>query len=37
MLHDIDFAHDMTPKFFRARLTGGVIDVPRFEAAEVRS
>lgn len=37
MLHDIDFAHDMTPRFFRARLENGVIDVPRFEAAEVRA
>lgn len=37
MLHDIDFAHDMTPRFFRARLAGGVIDVPRFDAAEVRA
>ncbi len=27
MLHDIDFAHDNTSRFFRARLTGGVLDV----------
>lgn len=27
MLHDIDFANDMTPRFFRARMVDGVIDV----------
>jgi len=27
MLHDIDFADGMTPRFFRARMTDGVIDV----------
>lgn len=27
MLHDIDFANDMTPRFFRARMHDGVIDV----------
>ncbi len=37
MLHDIDFANDMTPRFFRAVMRHGVIDVPPFEAAEVRS
>ena len=37
MLHDIDFANDMTARFFRAVMRGGVIDVPPFEAAEVRS
>jgi len=26
MLHDIDFANDMTPKFFRAIMKNGVID-----------
>ncbi len=29
MLHDIDFAADRTSRFFRARLTGGVLDVNR--------
>ena len=29
MLHDIDFAHDRTSRFFRARLEGGVLDVNR--------
>jgi CRISPR-associated protein Cas5d len=27
MLHDIDFARDMTPRFFRAELVDGVLDV----------
>ncbi len=26
MLHDIDFANDMTPRFFRAMMTDGIID-----------
>lgn len=29
MLHDIDFADDMTPRFFRATMVDGVIDIPR--------
>lgn len=37
MLHDIDFEHDMTPRFFRAHMSGGVIDVPAFDAREVRA
>ena len=37
MLHDIDFANDMTPRFFRAVMRDGVIDVPAFESPEVRS
>lgn len=37
MLHDIDFANDMTAWFFRAVMHDGVIDVPPFESAEVRS
>jgi CRISPR-associated protein Cas5d len=28
MLHDIDFADGMTPRFFRAQMRGGAIDVP---------
>ena len=27
MLHDIDFSHDRTSHFFRARLEGGVLDI----------
>ncbi len=29
MLHDIDFDNNMTPRFFRARMVDGVIDVAR--------
>ena len=36
MLHDIDYAQGMTPRFFRAALRDGVIEVPRIDAAEVR-
>lgn len=36
MLHDIDFANDMQPQFFRARMVGGVIDIPAFETEEVK-
>jgi CRISPR-associated protein Cas5d len=28
MLHDIDFEDGMTPRFFRATMRGGIIDVP---------
>lgn len=37
MLHDIDFAHDATPRFFRARMTDGVIEVPAWQSAEVKA
>lgn len=37
MLHDIDFAHDATPRFFRARMVDGVIDVPAWSSAEVKA
>ena len=30
MLHDIDFANGRTPRFFRAVLRDGVVDVPQF-------
>lgn len=33
MLHDIDFANGKTPRFFRARMQDGVIEVPPFEEA----
>jgi CRISPR-associated protein Cas5d len=36
MLHDIDFANGMTPRFFRARMTDGVIEVPHPDSADVR-
>ena len=37
MLHDIDFSSNMTPKFFRAVMRKGVIDVPAFHAEEVKA
>jgi CRISPR-associated protein Cas5d len=36
MLHDIDFEHDMTPRFFRAAMKGGIIEVPAFDSEEVK-
>jgi len=35
MLHDIDFANDKTPRFFRAAMQAGIIDVPAFDSEEV--
>lgn len=35
MLHDIDFANQAEPKFFRAELKNGIIEVPPFRSAEV--
>jgi len=35
MLHDIDFEHDMTARFFDAVMRRGVIEVPPFESLEV--
>jgi len=37
MLHDIDFADGMTPRFFRARMVGGRIEVPPPDNLEVRA
>lgn len=37
MLHDIDFAHNMTPRFFRAVMRDGVIDVPPFNSEGVKA
>lgn len=36
MLHDIDFADEMTPRFFRAVMRDGVIDVPPLNSEEVK-
>ena len=36
MLYDIDFANDMVPRFFRAVMRDGVIDVPPPTSAEIR-
>lgn len=37
ILHDIDFDHNNTPKFFRAQMNEGVIEVPPFFAEEVKA
>ena len=37
MLHDVDYGDDMAPRFFRAALRDGVIDVPPPDADEVRA
>ena len=37
MLHDIDFAQNMTPRFFRAQMSNGVIDVPPWLSDEVKA
>lgn len=39
MLHDLDFydPHDPQPRFFRAEMKGGVIDIPAWESQEVSS
>lgn len=37
MLHDIDFAHDMTPRFFRALMCDGVIEVPAWDSEEIKA
>lgn len=36
LLHDIDFDDGMTPRFFRAVLRDGVIDVPPLDSEEAR-
>ncbi|MGC8639064.1 MAG: type I-C CRISPR-associated protein Cas5c [Isosphaeraceae bacterium] len=36
ILHDIDFTDNMAPRFFRASLRDGVLDVPPFDSQEVR-
>ena len=36
MLHDIDFANGRTPRFFRAKLRDGVVDVPGPDDARVK-
>ena len=35
MLHDIDFSRDKTPRFFRAEIKNGIVNVPRFSSKEV--
>jgi len=36
MLHDIDFANGMTPRFFRAQMSNGLVEVPPLVHAEMR-
>ena len=36
MLHDIDFSDNATPRFFRAFMKGGVIEVPPWQAGAVK-
>lgn len=37
MLHDIDFSNDMTPFFFRAKMSDGLVVVPIAESKGVKS
>lgn len=37
MLHDIDFETNMTPRFFRAQISGGVIEVPPWQGDGVKA
>ena len=37
MLHDLDFANGMTPRFFRAAMRAGVIEVPPFASEESKA
>lgn len=37
MLHDIDFDRGMTPRFFRAQMASGVIEVPPWQAEEIKA
>lgn len=37
MLHDIDFENGAIPRFFRAQIENGVINIPPFAAEEVKS
>ncbi len=37
MLYDIDFEDDRSPRFFRAKLQNGVMDVPPLDSEEVRA
>lgn len=36
MLHDIDFTNDMTPRFFRAAMRDGIIEVPPLSSEEIK-
>ena len=36
MLHDIDYANESSPRFFRAELRDGVVRVPPPESEDVK-
>jgi CRISPR-associated protein Cas5d len=37
MLHDLDYADNMSPRFFRAVMNNGIIDVPPLHGSEVKA
>lgn len=37
MLHDLDYENNMTPRFFRAVMDNGIIDVPPLDGSEVKA
>jgi CRISPR-associated protein Cas5d len=37
MLHDLDFDRGMAPRFFRAHMAAGVIEVPPWDSEEVKA
>lgn len=37
ILHDLDFANGMAPRFFRATMAAGVIEVPPWHSEEIKS
>ncbi|WP_284408062.1 type I-C CRISPR-associated protein Cas5c [Acidovorax sp. SUPP2539] len=37
MLHDIDFDRGMTPRFFRAQMVGGMVEVPPWHSEEIKA
>jgi len=37
MLHDIDHDHGSTPRFFRAEMVDGLVQVPPWQSEELKS
>ncbi len=37
MLHDLDYTDNMTPRFFRAVMNNGIINVPPLDGSEVKA
>jgi len=37
MLHDLDYSDNMSPRFFRAIMNNGIIDVPPLQGSEVKA